>query len=170
MKRFFNIFLFVQGKICATLMLAMVTVTAYQVVARTFLHLSTPWTEEIARIFMIWITFIGGTGMLIKGEHLTVDFLSSMYTPSMKKIARVVNSLIYGFFSCFMLFFGFKLITNPIIARSVLPAMLISRNWQYAVMPVCMIFMSIFSVYSITNSVKELFKTNDGGSRGGNKI
>ena len=157
MKRFFDVFLFVQGKICAVLLFAMIAVTTFQIIARSFLYLSTPWTEEIARVFLTWITFMGGTGMLIKGEHLTVDFLSSMFTPSMRKIARVFNNIVYGFFSCFMLVFGFRLITNPIIARSLMPAMQISRNWQYAVMPFCMIFMFGYSVYALTLSVKELF-------------
>ena len=169
MKKFFDVVLLVQRKICAVLLLAMIAVTTYQIIARTFMHLSTPWTEEIARVFMIWITFIGGTGMLIKGEHLTVDFLSSMYTPSMKKIARVLNNVMYSFFSCFLLVSGYWLITHPVIARSLMPAMQISRNWQYAVMPFCMIFMAAYSLYALTLSVKDLFKKDDEGSTGGNK-
>ena len=168
MKRIFDVLVFALGKICAVLLFAMIVVTTYQIIARDFLHLSTPWTEELARVFIIWITFLGGTRMLIKREHLTVDFLSNMYTPSIRKLARVFNSCVYTFFSCFMLYSGYKLVTHPIIAKTLMPAMLISRNWQYSVMPICMILMLTFSVYELTISVKALFQKNAEASTGGN--
>ena len=161
MRKFFDIVLIVQRKTCATLLLIMIVVTVIQIVARVILHLASVWTEELARVLMIWITFIGGTGMLIKGEHLAVDFLSSMYTPSMKKIARVFYGAIYVFFSCFMIFSGYRLVTNPIVMRSIMPAMRISRNFQYAIMPVSMIFMAMFSIYELVLSIKALFQKNE---------
>ena len=169
MRRFFDVLVFVLGKICAVLLFAMIVVTTYQVIARDFLHLSTPWTEELARVFIIWVTFLGGTRMLIKREHLTVDFLSNMYSPSIKKFARVFNGSVYTFFSCFMLVSGYKLVTHPIIAKTLMPAMLISRNWQYSVMPICMVLMLTYSVYELTLSVKALFQKGAEAATGGNK-
>jgi TRAP-type C4-dicarboxylate transport system permease small subunit len=171
MKKFFDVVLFVQRKICAVLLLAMIVVTTIQIVARVILHVSSAWTEELSRFLMIWITFIGGTGMLIKGEHLAVDFLSSMYTPSARKIARIVNNLIYTFFSGFMLIFGYKLFTNPITMRSLTPALQVPRKWIYVILPVCMVFMVLYSLYDLVLSVRALSRKNAAegikASRGG---
>jgi TRAP-type C4-dicarboxylate transport system permease small subunit len=160
MKKFFDGVLFVQKKICAILLLAMIVVTTIQIVARVILHVSSAWTEELSRFLMIWITFIGGTGMLIKGEHLAVDFLSSMYTPPLRKIARIVNNLIYAFFSGFMLVFGYKLFTNPITMRSLTPALQVPRRWIYIILPFCMIFMILYSFYDLVLSVRALSQKN----------
>jgi TRAP-type C4-dicarboxylate transport system permease small subunit len=150
----------VQRKICAVLLLGTIAVTTIQIVARVFFHAATPWTEEVAKTLIMWVTFIGGTGMLMKGEHLVVDFLSSMYTPAMKKIARIVFSGVYTFFSCFMLVFGSQLLMNPFSWRAVIPALLIPRGWQYMVIPLCMVFMLTYSLYELTLSIKAVFKDN----------
>jgi TRAP-type C4-dicarboxylate transport system permease small subunit len=163
MKKFFDVVLFVQRKICAVLLLVMTLVTTFQIIARVILHVSSAWTEELSRFLMIWITFIGGTGMLIKGEHLAVDFLSSMYSPPLRKIARIVNNLIYTFFSGFMLIFGYKLFTNPITMRSLTPALQVPRKWIYVILPFCMVFMVLYSLYDLLLSVKALSRKNDTG-------
>ena len=47
-------------KTCAVLVtLWVVILTFMQVIFRFILHISVPWTEEVARAFYIWIVFIG---------------------------------------------------------------------------------------------------------------
>jgi TRAP-type C4-dicarboxylate transport system permease small subunit len=145
----------------------MIIVTAIQVIARVILHVSSAWTEELARFLMVWITFIGGTGMLIKGEHLAVDFLSSMYTPSMRKVAKIINNIIYTFFSGFMLISGYLLFINPVTGRSLTPALQVPRRWIYVILPFCMIFMVMYSVYDLILSIKALSQPNT--AKGGDK-
>lgn len=53
----------------------MSAVVLYGVVTRYGLQAQPFWTEELARLLMIWLTFIGGAHAFVKGSHIRVDVL-----------------------------------------------------------------------------------------------
>lgn len=148
----------IQRKITATLMLAMIVVIAIQIFGRMVFHCSTPWTEEISKYMLIWIAFIGGFGAVVKGEHMMVDILYILFSPRLKKYARVLNDVIASLFSGFLCYFGIGLCLNPVIQRSVTPAMQMPRVWLYSVLPVTMAFMCLYSIYDLVRAVRSLFE------------
>lgn len=157
MQKFFETVHKTQGKITGVLMLFLTSVVTIQIFVRVLFRLSTPWTEELAKYTVIYVTFIGSVGAIIKGQHLLVDVFTVRFNESARRIARVVNNLIYLFFSGFLLIFGIQLCTNPIVLNSVTPAMGIPKLWLYIILPVSMAFMAIFSIYDLALAVRSFF-------------
>ncbi len=84
-KKIINILLF----LC---MLSMIFLVASQVLFRYVLKWSVPWTEEIARVFFVWIIFIGV--VLVEeeeGGQIAVDMFIQKLPPG---IYRIWKSLI----------------------------------------------------------------------------
>lgn len=173
MKTFLDTVVKIQKKLTAFMLLAMVIVVAIQVFARKFLMLATPWTEELAKYILIWIAFFGGMGALIKGEHLMVDIIYNMLSERLKRYARILNDLIFTSFSGFLLVFGIQLCINPVIIKSMSPAMQMPRIWLYICVPISTAFMVTYSVYDLVLAIKELLKKDDnmsGHHSGNNKV
>ena len=151
-----------QKKITASLLLAMVAVVTIQIVARLIFHISTAWTEEVSKFMLIWLSFIGAVGALIKGDHMLVDILSANYSPRMKKYSRLLNDIVVVCFSAFLFAYGIKLCANPIIRRSLTPAMQIPRVWLYIILPTTMAVMLVYSSYDLFLSIKKWPENDDG--------
>lgn len=143
-------------KITAVMMMALVVVVTIQIVGRMAFTLSTPWTEELAKYLLIWISFVGGVVCLIKGEHLLVDILYVKFSPRLKKYARLANDVIVIAFTCVLLVGGIQLCTNPIIRRSLTPAMQMPRVWLYYVLPVTMGLMMLYAILDLVAAIVAL--------------
>ena len=153
---------FVQKKITGTLLLVMIFTVSWQIIGRVLLKINTPWTEELAKLCLIWFTFLGSIGGLHKGEHLTVDLLLARYKPETR---AKVNVFIYAIISafCIMLFvFGVGLCNNPIIRRGVTTGLNISRLWLYMSLPISMFFSSLIAVYKLITATVDLVKGGKG--------
>src|SRR4030042_919798 len=67
----FNLFLFV--------LLLILAVT--QVLFRYVLMIPLPWTEELARFTLVWVTFLGAASVTRRKLHLAVDIFISKLAP-----------------------------------------------------------------------------------------
>ena len=59
----------------AVLVVAQAAVVGLQVVGRHVLHQPIPWTEEIARLLLVWLMCVGGIAALRHGQHPRVTAL-----------------------------------------------------------------------------------------------
>jgi len=85
----FNLILFVLLLVVATL----------QVLMRYVIRMPLPWTEELARFLLIWVTFLGAASVTRRKLHIKVEFLSQRYPP---RTAAALNALIYLVMALFM--------------------------------------------------------------------
>ncbi|HWR10602.1 MAG TPA: TRAP transporter small permease [Rectinemataceae bacterium] len=160
MKKIFDTIVILQKKITASLLLGMVGVVTIQIVARLIFHISTAWTEEVSKFMLIWLSFIGAVGALIKGDHMLVDILSTNYSPRVKKYSRILNDIVVICFSAFLFAYGIKLCANPIIWRSLTPAMQIPRVCLYVILPITMAIMLAYSIYDLIISIQAWSEKN----------
>jgi TRAP-type C4-dicarboxylate transport system permease small subunit len=94
------------------LILLIAFISFMQVVARYFFNSPFFWTEEISRIFMIYMTFMGASIVLSKGEHLSLDLLLNYSSGVIHKIQKILISLFILLFSISMTFYSAKMITK----------------------------------------------------------
>ena len=165
--QFFEGVVFVQKKLTACLMLLMIVLVSLQVIAR-LVSAKIPWTEELATYSLIWMTFIGSIGVLIKGEHLTVDLFLVRYKPSQRRVVRIFVDLVSVVFCGLLLYFGIQLCINPLIRNGRTPALAISRVWIYLSLPISMGFSTLYSVYDLAVAIIDCvtggrFCTPEGG-------
>jgi TRAP-type C4-dicarboxylate transport system permease small subunit len=79
--------------ITAFLMMVMVFLTLLQVISRYALHAPYPWTEELARIDLIYLTFFGSIVAFQQRRHLKVEILMHALPQDMKRWLGVVVDL-----------------------------------------------------------------------------
>ena len=61
--------------VVAVLLAATLILSFVQVVARYIFLLSTPWSEELARLFFVWGVFLGAAVGVKRNLHTRVDFI-----------------------------------------------------------------------------------------------
>jgi len=79
--------------ITAFLMMVMVVLTLLQVVSRYALEIPFPWTEEMARLDLIYLTFFGSIVAFQRREHLKVEVLVHALPAGLRKWLAVIIDL-----------------------------------------------------------------------------
>jgi TRAP-type C4-dicarboxylate transport system permease small subunit len=79
--------------ITASLMVFMVFLTLLQVSTRYALESSLSWTEELARLDLIYLTFFGSIVAFQRREHLQVEMLVNTLPHGMRKWLKVLVDL-----------------------------------------------------------------------------
>ena len=83
----------------ALLVAALAVVVGLQVVGRHLLHSPWPWTEEIARLLLVWLMGIGGIRALSGSEHPRVTAVVRLLTPPQRAaVERGLQLVLLGFF------------------------------------------------------------------------
>lgn len=79
--------------ITSFLLVAMVVLTLLQVITRYGLHAGFEWTEELARLDLIYLTFFGSIVALQRREHLRIETLAHALPPRARRWFRVTVDL-----------------------------------------------------------------------------
>ena len=79
--------------ITALLLMVMVTLTLLQVITRYGLHAGFEWTEELARLDLIYLTFFGSIVAFQRREHLRIETLVHGLPPQARRWLRVAVDL-----------------------------------------------------------------------------
>ena len=112
---------------------ALCVVVTLQVFFRLVIRAPLSWSEEMATILFIWITLIGSSLALKRGEHFAVEILHRKLRPADKRIAGIIVGALLIIFSLLMLWEGGGLAWRNLDV--VTPAMEIPRAVPYAAMP-----------------------------------
>ena len=91
--------------IAGLLLVLIVTTMASQVFARYVFGAPFQWSEEVARLALIWMTFLSAAFVLAEGRHIAVDMISSRIGDRGKLIVECLGyALVAG--ACLMLMVG----------------------------------------------------------------
>ena len=148
----------------ALLLASMITVVMIQVIARYIFVVATPWTEEGARILMIWICFIGSAAVMIRGEHLMVDVLYHRFNNTVRRYLRVVFALVTIVFAGILLYYAIELLNNPMIRRGTTTVIQLPLFWYYGGLPISMASMVLFGFFDSIEGVYNIVHGIDAGS------
>ena len=130
----------------AGLMLAMVVCTLWQVIVRFLLtsfglSMAAPWTEELARYFMIWIIFLGAGLACRHAQLIALEIVVQRLPAALGKAVRYMAIASSIGFYVLMLFLGMEFLEFGGIESS--PVLGIPKNWVYWSMPVGFMLMII---------------------------
>lgn len=131
------------------LLFFMLLVIVFQVFWRGILGLPTPWTEEISAYLIIYITFVGGIAVMIRGEHLSIDLVTELCSAKTREWIQVAYNVVFIFVCSWLAFYGTKMCLNPLLQKQVSPATNIPRVYIYMIMPISM---ALTDLYCIINS------------------
>lgn len=133
------------------LMAAMAIVIILQVFSRYVLGQSIPWTEELGRYLLIYMTFIGSSVAVYERAHLKVDFLILKLPIAVQKVISIVTNLLLIIAAGCLLFYGDKF--TSLSAGTISPALEQSMAWIYASMPIAGLLMILYLVPQVIDQV-----------------
>ena len=104
------------------------------VVLRYSFHGSIPWSEEVARYLMIWLTFIGLGPVFRIGGHISIDSLeASMPKKAARLLRLVVMAMVVAFF-LFLIVTGIQYSMRTMVQST--PVTHVPFTWVAASIPV----------------------------------
>lgn len=112
------------------MLLAMTLTILAQIVARYVLAAPLVWSEELALVLMVWITFVGSALILESEDHVSIDMLAEMAPPRLAGLLALLSAVLIAGFSAALTWGAWKIIA--IVKTSTMAGLGVSVAWQYA--------------------------------------
>lgn len=143
----------------------MTVVTFIAAVNRFTIVYPMPWSEELVRILMAWLCFVGAAIGIRLGAHIGINVLTDNLP---KRIQKWVIRFTYlmGISCCIILFCGgcHNLIAQ---AGQRTQAMQISIGWRYACIPLGATLMCVEFLSLLVSSFQNENQQSEGETKGG---
>ena len=133
--------------IAALFLLLVVSTMAVQVFARYVFGAPFPWSEEVARFALIWLTFISAAFVMAEGRHIAVDTISSRVGDRGKLFIECLSFVVIAG-SCLLLLIGSaKFVWYVDVVGS--PALGIPKSWWYGAGGAGLLLMALHSLINL---------------------
>ncbi len=138
--RFFNAFQKILssalGVICVVVFSVLVLDVLWGVFTRQVLDNQPAWTEELARLLLVWLSILGGVLAYADDAHLGVDVLVSHFAPDTHKLARLVShACVFVFSFCVLVVGGGMLFQDRFASGQMMATLGIAKAWFYLILP-----------------------------------
>lgn len=101
-----------EDNFCA-IILAIMTVLAFiNVIARYVFLASFPWVEELNRLGLVILTYVGAAVALKQHAHLGLSIITDRLPKTAQKVITVIGCLAGLFFCYIAINYGYKMVTN----------------------------------------------------------
>ena len=128
-----------------SMVLTLLTLVLLQVFTRYVMQLAIPWTEEVARIVLVWTVMLGATIAADRNEHYAITFLSGKLRGSARLTMLLVTNVLGIAFLITLVIYGTAYLVANIETVNV--ATQTSRAWVYAALPGCALLMTLSLVF-----------------------
>ncbi len=133
----------------------LVVVVLWGVGSRYLVGDQASWSEELARLLMVWLALLGAALVAREDRHLGLDVIVRSWPEDVQRLGRiVVYCLILGFAGWIMAWGGWELVSERFESGQKLPALGISKGWFYLALPVSGFLTSIFMVESCLSTIR----------------
>lgn len=134
--------------LAASVILVVLTLDVlYGVGTRFLLGNQARWTEEAARLLLIWLTLLGGAMAYSRNAHLGLDLVVSKMDAGVSRFCRRISGgFIYIFAVAVMVVGGGLLYGERLSFAQTMPALGISKAWQYLPVPISGVLIAITAV------------------------
>ncbi|MBE8146855.1 TRAP transporter small permease [Brevibacterium casei] len=102
------------------LMVGVFVLVLLQVVTRYVFDSPLSWTEEVARLTLVWLTFIAAAFVSSRRSHITVDLIATVVPPRVGRVIGTFARLVVLAVSAFMAVAGIMMV--DIVAAIAMPA------------------------------------------------
>lgn len=142
--RIFSVFLFS----------SMIVVVACQVIFRYFINMPLAWTDEVARLLLVWISFIGITTLFFTKEgHPAVTFLLESLPAGTARLFRLGMDALYILTFSVVVYQG--LLYSSKVHRFVSDVLHYPNSLKYIVLPLSFFLMTYKSIYNLCDGLSK---------------
>ncbi|GEO87021.1 MULTISPECIES: TRAP transporter small permease [Alphaproteobacteria] len=96
--------------IVVALMALMSVLIGVQIFMRYVMGASLSWSEELARYFFIWMTYVGVAYAVRMDAHIRVTMATDLLSPSGRLFVRILTHVIFGAFALFVMYQGWWMV------------------------------------------------------------
>jgi len=119
----------------------------------------TEWTEELAKILLVWVSMLGASIGFIRKSHLGVDYFVNKLSEKGKIIGEVVVYLFIAVFASVVLIYGgSRLVYSAYVNEQTTSALQWYWYKIYLVVPICGFFIIIFCIETVLENIFLFFK------------
>ncbi|MCP3967957.1 MAG: TRAP transporter small permease [Lentisphaerae bacterium] len=127
------------------------------VFSRYLLGAQSSWTEELARVLLIWVAMLGGSLAYSLKGHLGVDFFVGLMDKSNGRLAEIAVHAIMVFFAVSVLLYGgCRLVYSTYELQQHMSTMPIDKWVVYLAVPLSGVFFLLFAAEFFVVSIKNL--------------
>jgi len=137
-----------------TVLALMVLIIGLQVFFRYFLNQPLSWTEELARLFQIWVVFLIIGYLLGRREHIEISYFAERLPSRIQLLLRSFTDITILIFSIFLIGWGIKLGILQYAAKSTA----LELPLTYFSLPFCLssIFVIIHAVILLVQDLSDI--------------
>jgi len=129
------------------------------VFSRYVMGAQSSWTEELARMLLVWVSLLGASIGFIRKSHLGVDYFVGKLSDRMQIIGQIfVYLLVAAFTLCVMIYGGSMMVKSTLEKGQVLQALRFEKGYVYLAVPISGFFIVVFSIETIIKNVAILIK------------
>jgi TRAP-type C4-dicarboxylate transport system permease small subunit len=135
-------------------------VVLWGVASRYLFANQAPWSEELARLLMVWLA-LPGTALVTREEsHLGLDALVLTWPEEVRRLSGLlVHAMVFVFAAGVMAWGGGELVGQRLAYGQILPALGISKAWFYLALPVSGVLTAMFTLELLLNDLRRLPRT-----------
>jgi TRAP-type transport system small permease protein len=111
------------------LLLTVFGLMAAQVIARYMFGRPIAWSEELARLALIWLTFMAASFVMADARHIAVDVVSRALSPRRRVLLECVSAAVVIAACVVLVPAGLQFASQMGPVRS--PALLLPMSWWY---------------------------------------
>jgi len=151
----------------AAVLLLMFILLVIQVFYRKWLNDPLTWSEEIAILTMVWITFVGAYQCTAEDSHLKMSFLEDLLPNSVSSFLNVITKIIIIVFLILIVVNGMPLLEMSV--SRFLPITKLSMLVPYLIIWISILLMLIELVMQIITIIKDMIVKNGTHTSSGGK-
>lgn len=141
------------------IMAALVAIVLWGVFARFVLRDPSWWSEEAARLLLIWLTMLGAAAASASRDHLGVDYFVNLLHPDARRLLELTGEFVVVAFSAAVLVYGGSvLVVETLRANQLAPALGViglKMGYAYLAVPLGGLGLILFSVVRIVELLRD---------------
>ena len=128
---------------------AMAILMGVQVLCRYLLNHSLFWSEELGRICLVWITFIGASAAYKRQAHIGIDLLVSRLPPPLQRACRLAVLGLASVFFVILVVYGISF--SRFVSTQQTAALGISQGVPYLALPISGVLFLLHALNQVVN-------------------
>jgi len=124
-----------------------VSTMAAQVFARYVFGAPFQWSEEVARLALIWMTFISAAFVMAEGRHIAVDMISARVGDGGKLFIECLSYVVIAASCLLLLIGGAEFVWY--VGKVGSPALGVPKSWWYGAGMVGLLLMAVHSLVNL---------------------
>lgn len=131
----------------ALFLMIIVSTMAAQVFARYVFGAPFQWSEEVARLALIWLTFISAAFVMAERRHIAVDVISSRVGNGGKLFVECMSYVVVAITCLLLLIGGANFVWY--VGKVGSPALGVPKSWWYGAGMAGLLLMAVHSVVNL---------------------